>query len=221
MLQHDGWWFPDGEVRVLRCLSAPRFNGRLTYQHRKYLTAHKFVRQFRHAVDVGAHVGLWSRTMASHFERVTAFEPLPLHRDCFVKNLEPEALERVTLMPFAVGHKQDQVEFSSKVANSGVAHVRIPSDHWQMVVPAEMRTLDSFELTDVDFLKIDTEGFDCYVVQGAEATIRRWRPVIVVEQKPKNAERYGAKQHDAVELLKAWGATVNTVIAGDHVVVWP
>jgi hypothetical protein len=43
-------------------------------------------------------------------------------------------------------------------------------------------TLDSFDLLDLDYIKLDVEGFEKKVMVGGERTIQRWRPVIVIEQ---------------------------------------
>ena len=44
-----------------------------------------------------------------------------------------------------------------------------------------IKTLDSFDLPGLDFMKIDVEGAEGLVLQGAEQTIRKYRPVIFFE----------------------------------------
>ena len=58
------------------------------------------------------------------------------------------------------------------------------------------------------------------MIEGAENTIKAHRPVMVVEQKPNNAERYGRGRWDAVNVLKSWGMKEKAVISGDHIMVW-
>ena len=48
-------------------------------------------------------------------------------------------------------------------------------------IEVETRTLDSYEFDQVDFIKIDVEWFELKVLQGAENTIRKHKPVIYVE----------------------------------------
>ncbi len=83
-----------------------------------------------------------------------------------------------------------------------------------------MATLDSFDLTNVDFIKIDTEGYEYFVLKGAEKTIKRDHPVIVVEQKESTKDRYGLQFEQAVTLLKSWGAVWRGAISGDHILHW-
>lgn len=205
-----GIWFPDGDSHFEAQLEAnPLIDGRGTYQYRKYMAARDLVSYRRHAVDVGAHVGLWSRVMARDFDRVTALEPLSAHRECFERNVEG-----ATLLPYAAGAHGGDVRVRMPPDNTGNAHIDDLGENVRMV------TLDSLDLDPVDLLKIDVEGFERAVVEGAEQTIRRNQPVVVVEQKPKHAERYGWRQLDAVVFLKDLGMVQLAVLSGDYIMAW-
>ena len=52
-------------------------------------------------------------------------------------------------------------------------------------VPVVSKTLDSFNLTNVSLIKIDTEGYEKSVVVGARNTIEKHKPVIVAELSTK------------------------------------
>ena len=39
------------------------------------------------ALDIGAHVGIWSMRLAEKFKRVHAFEPVPKHIECWKQNM--------------------------------------------------------------------------------------------------------------------------------------
>lgn len=69
----------------------------------------------------------------------------------------------------------------------------------------EMRTLDSFQFADVDFIKVDCEGFEENVLVGACDTILRCHPTIIVEQKRDFAVQFGLKPRGQLNCLKAWG----------------
>lgn len=212
MKQIKGIWFPDGDTHFAAQLAAgPLVDGKGTYQFAKYQAALKYAKDRGHAVDIGAHVGLWSRVMAMDFDRVTAFEPLAAHRECFIENVEHS---NVALVPCALGDQAGTVNIHMPADNTGHAHVLDAGE------ACNLETLDSQSLPFIDLLKIDVEGFERAVVMGGERTIRDMRPVIVIEQKPNNAERYGQGRWDAVKLLKSWGAREAEVIKGDHIMVW-
>ena len=86
-------------------------------------------------------------------------------------------------------------------------------------VEVEMRTLDSFALDHVDFMKIDTEGFELYVVNGALETIKRWRPNIVIEQADLDVY-YGHEPKAAMKVLEGLGMVCKEIIGPDHIMVW-
>ena len=68
-----------------------------------------------------------------------------------------------------------------------------------------------------DFIKIDTEGFEYYILLGGEKTIKEHKPTIIVEQKPNKGKTFGLKDTQAVDLLKSWGYSLHGQIAGDYV----
>jgi hypothetical protein len=70
----------------------------------------------------------------------------------------------------------------------------------------------------VDFIKIDCEGYEHHVIEGARETILRCKPCIIVEQKPhKLGPNFGIKGTPAVDLLKSWGYKVVREIGGDFI----
>jgi hypothetical protein len=84
----------------------------------------------------------------------------------------------------------------------------------------EMHTLDSFSFENVDLIKIDTEGFEVFVLRGAEQTIKQWKPVIVVEQKrDHSSSHFGVPALSAVKLLREWGYKVALEQSGDYFMV--
>ncbi|WP_287363109.1 FkbM family methyltransferase [Mesorhizobium sp.] len=217
MKQIKGIWFPDSDEHLEGQLAInPLVDGRGTYQHRKYSRALTHVKTRGHAVDIGAQVGLWSRVMALDFSRVTAFEPLPIHLECFERNLADA--KNVTLHRIALDTKPGDLVIATTPESTGDSHVAVGGETG---VAVAARTLDSFELSDIDFLKIDVEGFELPAILGGEQTIRREKPVIIIEQKPKgHAERYGRDRFAALDLLKSWGGRVAWEIGGDFLVEW-
>ena len=79
-----------------------------------------------------------------------------------------------------------------------------------------MVTLDSLHLADVSIIKIDCEGFEMAVLRGAEETLARWKPVVVVEQKKGHAQKYGFGETDAVPYLESMGYRVAREMSGDY-----
>jgi hypothetical protein len=67
---------------------------------------------------------------------------------------------------------------------------------------------------------MDCEGYEYRILQGAEQTIKRCRPVVVVEQKPHDAYSDQYAQHAAIELMKSWGMIRLDQVKDDWIMGW-
>ncbi len=230
----DAWWFPATEtvlpqamentnLRVDERLPAnsqdtdAHAHGRLTWQYHKYLWSMQKCAQRRLAVDVGAHVGLFAFWMARDFSDVFAFEPVEIHQRCFLLNV-PYA--HVYLQPFALGrHDADVIMDYDPTSGGGARVLRHAMEH---EAGASMTTLDSYGFEALDYLKIDCEGSELDVVLGAEATIRRCRPIILIESMLSiPPRRDGARPQASLEQLALWGAREHARLGNDVIVGWP
>jgi protein O-GlcNAc transferase len=127
-------------------------------------------------VDVGAHIGNHAAFLAAFVAHssIVAFEPVPANRELLRRNVArwPE----VTVHGQALGARAGSVRIHVDEANAG--HSRIAQDGELEVVQA---ALDTFGLQDVTLMKIDVEGAELEVLEGAAVTIARWRPLVVIE----------------------------------------
>ena len=129
-------------------------------------------------IDVGANYGdsaiWWSKKF---WARVIAFEPL----DDVFKILE----ENITL------NKADVKAYNMALGNG--LDISGNSEGTMLIkggnVKFRTEKLDSYALEQVDILKIDVEGFEFEVIQGAEKTIRRLKPRIILETHSKELRR--------------------------------
>ena len=214
MKQVAGIWLPDGEAHLVPFLEDQEkwVGGRGSYQHHKLTAALQYVTGQRRAIDVGAHVGLWSMQMVELFDSVIAFEPLDAHCDCFKRNVD---MRVATLLPCALGDRNDSVALQSVGDSSGDSWISGPGD-------LPMRRFDDlgFDAMPIDFMKVDCEGYELFVLRGAEQTLLRHKPVVVVEQKPGRAERFGLGETDALRFLESLGASMRETLSGDYVLSW-
>lgn len=217
-----GIWLPDGDTHFQRHLEqGDLFEGKGTYQYKKITLALGYLQkdQFGLAIDVGAHVGLWSRVLAHHFKEVVAFEPLPELAACLRKNVED--LENVQVQQCALGSNADFMKMGVVPIRENSGNTRIATQR-ESATPdtltfVDIRALDSFAAdVPVNFIKVDVEGYELDVLKGAEHTLLQDKPFIVVEQKRGNAERYGYKQHDALNYLISLGFEEVFEVSGDH-----
>ena len=223
MQNFEGVYLPDSEAHLIEWMQKkgiPRLeDGFPSYQHKKYETAINFVPFRRLAVDIGAHVGQWTRAMVLDFYRVVAFEPVPEYAQCWRKNLE--GVGHAELHEVALGAERDIVTLKNYTEGSnGDTRVADEGDK-EGGVRAPMWRLDDFNLAGIDFIKIDCEGYELNVLRGAEDTIAREHPVILVEQKRGKASAYGLSDTAAVTWLQERGYSVGASLNGDYLMVAP
>ena len=201
----SGAWLPDDEQdKVMLGAGA-------SYQAPKFMSALSWTGNRRLAVDIGAHCGLWSmQFVKAFFENIVAFEPLDRHVECYRKNVQEGAY---VLHQVALGNRHGTCGIKLVEGLSGRSHVDGDGD-----VP--MMKLDDFGLSP-DLIKIDVEGYELFVLKGAEETLLRCKPVMIVEQKPQHTNgRYGLPDTAAVDYLMSLGAKQRDHIAGDWVLSW-
>lgn len=215
--QVGGIWLPDHETHMVEWMNNSRnrhyVDGNLTYQWKKQVAAMNWVRSFGVAVDVGAHVGLWSMHLVKRFREVHSFEPVLEHRECFQMNV-PEKEVISFLYPVALGEVEGTCKIDIPYGSSGGSHINGSGD-----IP--IHRLDDYDLQDVDFIKIDCEGYELAVLQGAVETLKRCKPCVIVEQKQHiMATNFGTKGTPAVDFLIDLGAKQRQVLSGDHILTW-
>lgn len=169
----QGWWLPDKETHI-----DVYFNevGRPEYQPIHQSAAMGYCKQFRMAVDIGAHIGLWARSMTNKFDSVVCFEPCEEFAEILIKN----APNVTFIHKCALGDTKNSVKLNVQQDNTGMTHV-VRGE----VGTVPMYPLDHFGLDNVDFVKIDVEGYELEVVKGGYETFKRNNPVVIIEQKTK------------------------------------
>lgn len=209
--QHMSKWMKDRNEIV---------DGRLTYQYHKLRAALVWVRNWAVGVDIGAHCGLWSMHLAKKFERLYAFEPVPLHRKCFDMNTVGRT--NIMMIPVALGESDGMVRMRVTPTSSGDTTVGPAVDEGDEGAVRVMRLDDTLAGQEplVGFIKLDCEGFELFALRGGEELIRRSHPCIIVEQKPGKAQQFGLRQTEAVDYLLGLGAKLRQEMSGDFIMSW-
>lgn len=186
MKQVKGWWLPDTDTDFDRWI----LDGNYQKEHRDGILS--FLKkqgcEFNNCLDIGAHVGFWLKDLQDAFTMVYAFEPISDVRECLKKNVEKD---NYLLFDFGLGDKNEKVMVNYIPEETGNTYV---SDQGNREI--EIRRLDEIKLPKIDYIKIDAEGYEIKVLQGAEGLITRDEPYIHVEVKDKILERHGLTAAD-------------------------
>jgi len=210
-----GWWLPKEDQHFEGYFSqSVQVGDKRLYQPQHIDRCFHHIKNRKHtAIDIGGHCGFWSFYLGGNFKKVYAFEPVKIFRECFKKNIPHGNVE---LLPVALGNENGFVSMNVELENTGATHVSSNTNDLDKV---ELKKLDDYELTDVDFIKIDVEGYENQVVLGAKETLLRNKPIIIVEQKGFS-DRFNETQFEAVDTLKSYGAKVIDQVVKDYILSW-
>jgi FkbM family methyltransferase len=208
-------------------------------------TLKPFIQQSRVILDIGAHIGCHSvmyKWINPNVE-IHAFEPQKAVFTCLQKNVEWNGLQhRVTLYNTAVGHTNTShacmsahisdgpttdrsVEYGSNSFGYNLGGLELGKGG-EVV---NMITIDSLGLKDIDFIKIDVEGFEPLVLMGAEQTIKRCHPVIMFECNYKRITRdmvdvFALTDEQSTltsfSLLQRWGYVITDLRCDNFLAQW-
>ncbi|NDG28525.1 FkbM family methyltransferase [bacterium] len=202
MKQHFGLYFPEYDTHFPRMLEKSlNKDNVLRYQWRQRDHAINICHNKRICIDIGANVGLWSCDLVYKFEQVIAFEPVEEFRECFRRNVKKN---NYIIHPVALGKTESFINMNITEGNTGHSHVDL-SSLGQGNIP--LRTLDSFNLLNVDLIKIDVEGYEEEILLGAMNTIKINKPVLVVEQQ-HHEYKNDMINKPAIKILESWGYMV-------------
>lgn len=107
----------------------------------------------------------------------------------------------------ATNRNEGTIDILDHTDHGGHNHVVLDSKDYvlrpsQNLVPVPARTIDSYGFDDVDAIKIDVEGSELYVMQGAQDTIERCRPSIQVEIVPKQCALFGYEPQELYDFFQ-------------------
>lgn len=158
--------------------------------------------------DVGANIGVTTLFFAREVGEkglVVAFEPVPENLKRLKDNVAVNHLQNVRVYEVALGDTEDTVEISFSPDSVGIATLR--SDVAQRyhgryrmykvsikVLPLDL-LLERENLPPPNLIKIDVEGYEYSVLQGARRTIEQYKPRLLVEI-------HGANRDDAMRNAK-------------------
>lgn len=141
-------------------------------------------------IDVGAHIGIYSIPIAiqvGESGKVLAFEPNPKNAMILRKNIELNKLKNIIMFEKAVSNKNQ----TSNLALSDDPMLSMIVDNAEEKnVEIECVTLDSIyeklKLEKIDWLKIDAEGSEIKVIEGAKSLLEKFHPKIIIEVRKEN-----------------------------------
>lgn len=174
-LMHNGWYVPDDDQKITRVLENDENKENPSYEgkFREQILAH--LPNKRTFVDVGANVGIWSYPLIGKFQKIIGYEPSNQNIECLKQNVG----EKIEIRTKAVANFTGHADFHQAGKNCGDGKLCRPGVDASYTV--EVVQLDNENLQNVDLIKIDVQGWEYEVLQGAKNILVTQRPWVAFE----------------------------------------
>lgn len=168
-----------------------------------------YVNESNHVIDIGAFIG--DQTIAYSKKvgktgKVIAFEPNPAAFECLEYNLR--GIDNVELINQGLSDSAGNIKLTDIPTNAGMTYASKSKKGIKCV------TIDSYELSKLDFIKIDAEGFEHKILKGAEQTIKKFKPIMVIEINNHALMRNGTSDNDIYIYLNELGYDYKNIYPG-------
>jgi FkbM family methyltransferase len=137
-------------------------------------------------VDVGAHIGTFDDdALRRGASKCILVEPDPVNVQCIRRTFSREIAQgRIVVVPEGAWSSRSTLEFAMGLANSGTGSF-VLRETGAKTISVTVRTLDeilaNLNVGRVDFIKMDIEGAEREALKGANQTLRRWKPVLMID----------------------------------------
>lgn len=132
-------------------------------------------------VQAGGACGIWPLRFSQFFEQVYTFEPQEENFKCLVENTWDTQNITYFNNPLSNVHKKYVINNDIQERENWGAGYIVENPQG-----LEAFRIDDLELSDCDLIQLDIEGYELQALQGGAETIEKFRPIIVLEEKPLN-----------------------------------
>lgn len=204
------YWVEQGDTLYAQRLKSGQ------YQRTNWEFAQTLIDDWTRALDVGTNNACNAIHYAKRFEQVECFEPTPLAQQLWLNTVRDNQVINVQLHKIGVGEKSYTTEILTHDKNGGHNHLAHydknprarPENSSRVKVPVQVETIDSFNFQSVGFIKIDVEGYERFVLEGAIDTIKRCRPTLQLEIVANQCRKFNYKGEDMIEWIRSLDYTV-------------
>lgn len=198
------YWVESGDTLYIERLKHGQ------YQKTNWQFAKSILPQFRNCIDIGSNNAVNAIHYAKEFEWVECFEPTHLAQQLWRNTVKDNSVDNVTLHTNALAEYAGTTEILLHERNGGHNHLA----HWdknprsrqaastRATQTVDVLLLDDFDFENVDFIKIDVEGYEWFVLKGALKTLQHNRPLLQLEIVAKQCRKFNYAAEQMIEWIR-------------------
>ena len=216
-------WYVDGDDYLYKKLKEQNRNMTTEEESLYFELCKKFLSHKRTAIHIGSHYGFKSKTLSNIFDKVHTFDFDNKINKLMKYNLNKFNIKNIEVHSFGLGNENKRVSNSDfielKNTNGPLSNHVVENKNGNQFV----RRLDDLNINDVDFMLIDTEGYELNVLKGGFETIKKFKPLIILElHRHKNlTKRYGYEKIENIKFLEKLGYTPKGYINDEDILFLP
>jgi len=167
---------------------------------KKYLSLHP--EKNNTYIDVGAHIGVTVCAYSKYYKNVIGYEVTEINFEYLQKNVEINNLSNVSIKNIGI-YSQNCIGnvYKQEIENSGTFYFK-PEENVTILCTTIDEECIKYNIKNVDFIKIDTEGSELHVLKGAKQTIELYNPLIEIEVNGLSEKVYNISENDIFLYLK-------------------
>lgn len=186
------------------------------FEHSLIKYCQKFLGPDDTFLDIGAHMGTYAVILSKFCKQVHAFECQPDTYICLTKSVEANNISNIVTHNVALG-SENGTGILYQTSPDGGGSSLIPGVIVEQSIIARhdvtVRTLDSYNLTGITFFKMDVEGSELKVLQGARQTlINNNFPKFIFEAWPE--DWYKVEREKLFKYIIELGYKINKITTG-------
>jgi len=173
-------------------------------------SVNSFVKRKRTVLQAGGNCGIYTREYAQHYENVYTFEPDATNMNCLVLNTSD--CNNIIKFQACLGESQGMTAIQNplEIMDIGSIHVKTPKELHENMLVVESKanipilTIDDIAFSTLDLIHLDIEGYELFALKGGSNTIKKYKPVIVLEVcEDGHSEKYGYNRNDLEIFLQS------------------
>jgi len=143
-------------------------------------------------IDIGAHTGTYTLSLASYSKNVYAFEPQRMTYYALCGGVVLSGYQNITCIQKGLGSisqiGNQTLKIISNDGGGSSLHANVGIIREEVI---KIQTLDSYNFSEIGFIKMDVEDNELYVLQGSKETIKRCGyPKILFESNTNNSQLF-------------------------------
>ena len=208
----EGWAILENDTHIGLWVQQ---NKRLDFDQNSLPVVLPYIKAGDTVVDIGANIGAYSYAFLNKVGKageVLSFEPYKPSFECLEYNLG--GYENVHIENIAIGQCNGFCIPICENDNIGMSFIKtseVKNENTVAVVP-----LDDYKLKKCDFIKIDVEGYEVNVLNGAKNTILRHKPILMIEVNDFALERAGTNRDELFGFLRKYGYNFKNIYKEQH-----